>query len=345
MRGFSIIPFAKIRAPVCNTPKEDYEAMDIDKSNDPPWRDSQRKRLANRDATLFNKVSSVAMHRWGGSSPTVLEFTTHAFYLFRRGSERCVLRVTRSDFQSFDSIVAEIEWVDYLNKNGAFVCRPVRSMHCRLVERVSLERWQFSVVAFEEISGRRLMPDEVWERRRQVMWGSAIGIMHRKAKSYTPLGPRRFTWHERGIIENAPRCMRTLPHEKKLALEYSAVTEYLNDLPKNRDNFGLVHSDLHPWNFYIKDEKLLVFDFDNCMYHWFMFDLAVPVYLVSYTEHFSNGTPVGKREFMDALIEGYAREMDQGGCDFSEFQKNLAMFVRLYRLYRWVIGRLHALDG
>jgi Ser/Thr protein kinase RdoA (MazF antagonist) len=41
--------------------------------------------------------------------------------------------------------------------------------------------------------------------------------------------------------------------------------------------FGLAHADLHPRNIFVDGKSLRVFDFDDLQFHWFAYDLAVPL--------------------------------------------------------------------
>ena len=49
-------------------------------------------------------------------------------------------------------------------------------------------------------------------------------------------------------------------------------------LPKDKDSDGLIHNDMHPWNFYIDKDKINVFDFDDSLYGWFSLDIGIALY-------------------------------------------------------------------
>ncbi len=52
--------------------------------------------------------------------------------------------------------------------------------------------------------------------------------------------------------------------------------EVFQSLTKNPEEYGLVHFDFSDGNYHIDMESgnITVFDFDNSMYCWYMFDLA-----------------------------------------------------------------------
>jgi len=53
----------------------------------------------------------------------------------------------------------------------------------------------------------------------------------------------------------------------------------MNDLPKDPKEFGLVHGDFLFSNYFFDDDNnITVFDFDECEYSWYMYDIAVCMY-------------------------------------------------------------------
>lgn len=63
--------------------------------------------------------------------------------------------------------------------------------------------------------------------------------------------------------------------DDEIALQRLAeVRQTLNAMPKSTESYGLIHADLHFWNFAVSPGGLTVFDFDNSEYNWFMADLG-----------------------------------------------------------------------
>ncbi|GIS21109.1 MAG: hypothetical protein CM15mP120_30250 [Pseudomonadota bacterium] len=52
----------------------------------------------------------------------------------------------------------------------------------------------------------------------------------------------------------------------------------LQSMPKDRNNFGMIHADLHANNVLRNNGQLYVIDFDDAGFGWHAFDLAVAVY-------------------------------------------------------------------
>ena len=87
------------------------------------------------------------------------------------------------------------------------------------------------------------------------------------------------------------------------------VVSYLNSLPKENNSFGLIHGDLHLGNFFIDDteNKITIFDFDDCVYGWYMMDIATLVFDFPVVYAQTNEHELTKN-FTRHLLNGYISE-------------------------------------
>ncbi len=125
----------------------------------------------------------------------------------------------------------------------------------------------------------------------------------------------------------------------------------LHLLPKNRDTYGLIHMDLHPWNFFYHNREIIPFDFDDCVYSWFVADLAMALYYVTQEEadvdghkkkewwpgslSLSRGALV--KTFLEPFLSGYQPE---NALD-SAWLRRIPEFLRL-RLLDLYVGKCMA---
>lgn len=59
------------------------------------------------------------------------------------------------------------------------------------------------------------------------------------------------------------------------------VEDLINEmmaLPKDKDSYGLIHNDMHQWNFLLDGDKINVFDFDDSLHGWFALDIGIALY-------------------------------------------------------------------
>ena len=140
--------------------------------------------------------------------------------------------------------------------------------------------------------------------------GELMAQVHNQTSNWTP--PRGFTrrsWHADGLMGPEPLWGKfwetaELSHEQKKVLKsaQSYIHHQLIELGKTKDNFGLIHADLHARNVLVKGDKLQIIDFDDCGYSWHSYEIAV-----AETDALSSLEPkvVTAQEIRNALIEGY----------------------------------------
>jgi Ser/Thr protein kinase RdoA (MazF antagonist) len=132
--------------------------------------------------------------------------------------------------------------------------------------------------------------------------------MHKQTKNYQPETKyKRLDWHEEELL-NAELYQSDVPEQ--LMHQQELIKKKLNALPVHQDNFGLIHSDIHNGNFHFHEGKIHVFDFDDCSYHWFASDLAIPLYYLiwSLEREGVKGLDEYAAKFMREFIKGYETE-------------------------------------
>jgi hypothetical protein len=91
-------------------------------------------------------------------------------------------------------------------------------------------------------------------------------------------------------------------------------------IPKDLQNFGVIHGDLNNTNIFIKDDGTLnVFDWDQSQKGWFLYDLAMPVWAV--TMLVCAGFPMSGAKvdnldldrFTEWICDGYDPKTDREG--------------------------------
>jgi Ser/Thr protein kinase RdoA (MazF antagonist) len=79
------------------------------------------------------------------------------------------------------------------------------------------------------------------------------------------------------------------------------VRALMAELDQAGGAFGLIHADLHQWNYLFKYGQVRAIDFDDCGYGYFLYDLAVTLSPSSVHYH------IAYRVFRSALLERYGR--------------------------------------
>ena len=129
--------------------------------------------------------------------------------------------------------------------------------------------------------------------------------MHAISKSYTLPDPawKRLEWDDDIMAE----VTEWMPKSETVALEkFNTLMAYLQTLPKSRETYGIVHFDAHPGNIFMDENNVFThFDFDDCLYSWYMNDIAIVLfYLISHKTDKLAFT----EKFMPVFLKGYAQE-------------------------------------
>ena len=197
----------------------------------------------------------------------------------RNGEKQCVLRFSGLGDRTEEEYLAETEFIHTLAQDGAPVADVIPSVQGRLVECLETEGKTVYVSLFSYAKGM-LIADNGYRYREGAPLteyfyntGKTLGAIHKRAKAYTPVH-RRPDYFDKYNMEYLDRLIPDEYRELKTAV--ARRLEAFCALPKDKGCYGLVHSDFSDGNYHIDMETgaITVFDFDNCINCWYMFDLA-----------------------------------------------------------------------
>lgn len=261
-------------------------------------------------------VLSEALGAFGLSEDQIKQLGNFENYVYegRKEDKACILRLTHSSHRKPEEVESELDWVNHLIREGVEVQAPLPARDGRFVVPVPAEDGTvFSVSLFEKAEGHhpRYSDQEEWNESLFREWGRKTGQIHRASQTYRKPDrlPSRPHWDEDELKENAADYV---PAGEEWMLErLNALIDRFHSLPKDTASYGLLHTDIHPGNFFVDGGKLRVFDFDDCSYTWYVHDLAIPLYY-----SVAWGLPAsyeGDRDrfavdFFRAFWDGYAQE-------------------------------------
>lgn len=255
-------------------------------------------------ATRYNDaILHEAMRRFGIEEGQIelLDGFESFMYEFRREDGNFILRVGHSLRRTYELIAGEVDWINYLAAGDAEVAKAVLSRDGKLVEYLDDGvGGQFLATAFVKAPGGPPTKD-LWNEHLFRAWGRLLGRIHALTKDYVPSNPawRREEWDSPGNMG----VEGWLPASESAALrKFQDLMHHLQNLPKDRENYGLIHQDAHAGNFFVDgDYHITLFDFDDCVYGWFVYDIAMvlfyglmgheqePEVIADFTRHFLLG--------------------------------------------------------
>ena len=197
----------------------------------------------------------------------------------RNGEKESVLRFSGLGDRTEEEYLAETEFIHTLAQDGAPVADVIPSAQGRLVECLEAEGKTVYVSLFAYAKGMLIAENGYRYREGAPLTeyfyntGKTLGAILKRAKAYTPVH-RRPDYFDKYNMEYLGRLIPEEYGELKAAI--ARRMEAFRALPKDKGCYGLVHFDFSDGNYHIDMETgaITVFDFDNCMYCWYMFDLA-----------------------------------------------------------------------
>ena len=212
---------------------------------------------------------------------TALDGFESYIYSYEKNGKGYILRVGHSSHRDANAVQGEAEFIDYLGANGINVGRPVRDANGNLVEAIPAEEGEFVAVVFEKVPGEE-PDDHVWDDGTLMKkLGRMLAKMHVLTQEFEPSAEqyRRLDWDEDNEIVMG-LMHKGLPEDEaaEVAQRYQALVDQVNELPRTKEHFGLVHFDVHDGNFFLHRGEIQLFDFDDCLYTWFANDIAMVIY-------------------------------------------------------------------
>ena len=255
-------------------------------------------------------------------------------YGFTKDSEEYIMRISHESHRTLSQVAAELDFVNFLAHYDANVSTPVLSIHQRLVEQVYCSNGSyFTISVYTKALGERpnkaMMNEAFFES-----YGQTIGCFHWLTKMYKPaLGiTPRFKWDEDPLLVHADEY---LPKEDGIILErFHALMREINELKITKNNYGLIHTDIHAGNFFVKDNELTVFDFDDCSYMWFVSDIAIALFYHIDFQKITEEERIEKATlFMKHFMIGYLKENKLTKKDFLAID----LFLKLRELVLYIV--------
>ena len=252
--------------------------------------------------SLFGTSESRLEHLHGGHFSHVYRFT--------QDSQSVVLRILPASPEiNLNDMQSIFEWMRYMSENHAPVPKPIQSINNKYIEEINHGAGTYLIMMIEAADGilSEDIPLEQWSNELYQTLGIAVGKIHSVASQFNLANPAKI----RPIWEDIPNNFNPEqdpnPELTIIHSERKNIMDYLATLPKDNDSFGLIHGDLHMGNFFIDvaANKITIFDFDDCVYGWFMMDIATLVfdYPVVYPQTSKNQLV---EDFFAHLLKGYS---------------------------------------
>ncbi|WP_238310388.1 phosphotransferase enzyme family protein [Staphylococcus intermedius] len=230
-------------------------------------------------------------------------------YEYENKKNKYILKITHTLRRSINYILGEIDWITFLESRGLNLSEPIKSINGKYIEEVECKRGDgsFLIRSYKKAPGK-LVDNDDWNQELFYCIGKYMGKMHKLTKEYTVsnLKYKRQEWYE----EEQLNLSKYIPKDQKGVLKKAdELIGRLKKLPITKENYGLIHADMHHGNFHLDNNKIIAFDFDDVGYSWFINDISILLYNVLWYPVI----PYDDKEefteiFMRSFLDGYFKE-------------------------------------
>ena len=197
-------------------------------------------------------------------------------YSFYKNNMKCLLKFEPPSIEHNNQLRetrAAMDFHYYLSENNINVSVPLKSTNGELVLQMQDDGVDYIITAFTWLNGR-IWGFEANNAKMSFNWGKAMGDMHRAAKDYKPPNENDvqkdiFNCHYWGSFFDD---LKAYPNVYKITQE---LLGEITVLPRDRDSFGVIHSDMHQGNIFINGDEVNIIDFGDSIYGWFALDVAI----------------------------------------------------------------------
>ena len=266
---------------------------------------------------------------------TKVEAVTNEMYRCTATQGEYFARIT--NYKSYDEQVEEVTYTKYLHKEGLGVSPTIVSINGKEVEKIILNNKEVLTVLYEAAPGKHIARIQ-WNATVLKELGRKIGKLHRLSRKFEQIHPTRYIndWYQ----NEEYAFLKYIPEEEtKIRAVAQEILTKIKDIPKDNANYGLLHGDLWLENVVVdQDLKLTMVDFQDCEKHFYIFDLAVPIYSAIEYSFVGGGNIIDYgRGITKAIIEGYQEENDLP----KEMLEKLPLFIKLKEVFEYSLMHMY----
>ncbi len=252
----------------------------------------------NRNILKITKLAQTSMKLWGLHGNLKLLGQSENIVFEVDGK---IIRITEKNHRTMSELQAELDFISMLSDNKISVAKTYKSNNGNDIETID----GFYISVFEKAKGEVKKVEDVFsslDAARNL--GREIGKMHLTINNHNIKNPIKRHMHE-DTPYNKDGLDFISNNDSFAIQEFKKARNWLLSLPKDKDAYNLIHLDAHAGNFCVdENSKITLFDFDDCAYSFFAYDLAIPLNHLKY----SKLTDLEKDTARAALLEGYAEE-------------------------------------
>lgn len=276
-----------------------------------------------RQAEKLYNAKSLSENTLGNSANTIFEMIM--------SDEPFILRVSEYKENKKEHIDFELNWMNYLSSEINNIAKPIKSVNKNLNEIIDVNDKKYILCAFEKAKGKTVNSRNQIEFNETLFsnLGSIMGHMHRLTMAYNDYDDiiaDKFAWYNSALFW--PEYNIVIDDEiQPFAQKY---VDELHSLSKSKETYGIIHEDIHEHNFFVDSGHITIFDFDDCQFNWYAYDIAATLYqLVQSAMPFQNAKE--REEFAATYLLSYLKGYSETNAISKYWICKLDMFMKYRR--------------
>lgn len=234
---------------------------------------------------------------------TLLKYSENYNWLVEYDGNKAVLRLCRPGYHTYDELIGELTWLNELGKTTD-ILMPLIISNKNGEMLTDIDGYMCTMFSFLEgttlrgIGGKELLL--YLERIGEIAAKLHVQSINRDNQPAL----KRFSWDFEDLLGKTSRVGNwrlnpVLTQQQKEIFEKAEIIiqNKLKIYGKEKEKYGLIHSDLNINNIIVDGDKVQVLDFDDCGYGWFLYDLSTSV--LEYD--------IGIKEKIKAWLTGYEK--------------------------------------
>ena len=267
----------------------------------------------------------------------IMKVETVTNEMYRCTAKHGVYYARITNYKSYEEQLEEVTYTNYLHKEGLGVSPAIVSKNGKEVETITLNNKEVLTVLYESAKGEHLSRNK-WDATVLKELGKQIGKLHRLSRRFEEIHQVRYIndWYQ----NEEYAFLKYIPEEETTVREVAQeILTKIHNIPKDDANYGLLHGDLWLENVVVDhDLKLSMVDFQDCEKHFYIFDLAVPIYSAIEYSFVGGGNIMDYgRDITKAIIEGYQEENELP----MEMLERLPLFIKLKEVFEYSLMHMY----
>lgn len=195
-------------------------------------------------------------------------------YVFANSIKPAVIRISPAAIKPLKTVYSEMMFIDYLREHMHTVCNPL-PFNNQLINTIKVGDDEYYVVVSRKANGASPKGTDFNDERVFEMYGEKLGRMHAASGKAQEEGFKfqRPNWLQApGFDFSMVKQITNIPEDVMNIM--IKIRDQVAALPQLPATFGMIHGDMSPINSFMDWDDVWFFDFDDCCYHYYMYDIC-----------------------------------------------------------------------